>query len=135
MNYCDKQDLVDRFDAKELIQITDVHHTGDIDDDKINRAITDASAKIDGIIGARYTLPLASVPDVLTVSACHITRYYLYDNRVPEAVENNFKAEIKFLEQVVMGKATLGIDEAAADNTGGKTQVAQGTSNIEWDTY
>jgi len=135
MDYCTQQDMTNRFNEKELIQITDANNVGAINADKLSRAIADASAVIDSYIGARYTLPLSVVPGVLVNYACDITRYKLYEDRVTETIEKRNKEAIDWLIRVANGKATLGIDEATADNVGGSVKVAQGESKIGWEAY
>jgi len=133
--YVTKQDMIDSFSLTELVQLTDEHDTGDIDDSKLDLAITKTDAIVDSYIGSRYGLPLSTVPDVLVNYACDIVRYKLSKDRVTEEVENRHKDAIDWLMRVANGKATLGIDEATADNVGGSVTVAQGESKIGWESY
>lgn len=114
MSYCSQQDLIDRFDENELIQLTDRDNLGAINTAVLGQAIADARAEIDGYLAGRHDLPLASVPVVLVRSACDIARYYLYDNAVTEQVEKRYDAVIRFLEQVSRGKISLGVDSSGA---------------------
>lgn len=106
MDYCTQQDMMDRFDEEELIQLTDEHNTGDINTDKLNKVITDASAEMDAYL-TKY-LPLPAVHPTLTRIACHITRYYLYDDAATDRVTKLYDDGIKFLKAVSKGEISLG---------------------------
>jgi len=108
MNYCTKQDLIDRFGENELVQLTDRIGTGLIDDAVINQAIADAAAEIDNYI-VKY-LPLSAVPAGLVRIACDIARFYLYDDAVIDIVEKRYDGARHFLEMVAKGQASLGVD-------------------------
>lgn len=111
MPYAVKQDMVTRFTQPELIQLTDREGAADaIDDEVLNRALADADAEIDGYLVGRYTLPLATVPRILTGVACDIARYRLYDDRATEHVRQRYEDAVKLLRSVAEGKLTLGLD-------------------------
>lgn len=112
MPYTSKQEMIDRFGADELIQLTDraSPSTGAISDTVLNQALADADSEADGYLGARYTLPLATVPVALKRIAADIARYRLYDNAATEEVRKRYEDAIKFLRAVSSGEATLGID-------------------------
>lgn len=80
MTYATQQDLVERFGAEELIQLTDRTNipVSTIDAVVVGRALSDASAFIDGFVQKVARLPLSPVPDVLTKIAADIARYYLH---------------------------------------------------------
>jgi len=115
MTYATQQQLVDRFGADELIQITNqddptatmVHAT------RVTNAAADVDALIDAKLGARYALPLASVPLVLTNIAADLVRARLYDDRLPDRLADRERAALKLLDQVADGTLSLGLDAAA----------------------
>ena len=109
MSYCTKQNMIDRFTEDELIQLTDINNTGSINDTVLDSAIADASAEIDGYLGA-YPLPLAVIPTILTRLCCDIGRYYLYDDHAPDRIEQLYDKAIDFLKLVALGKVSLGVD-------------------------
>lgn len=117
MPYCTRQQMIDRFGEPELIQLTDNGPIaqGVIDDTVLNGAIDDASAEVDGYLAGRYDLPLSVVPTVLTRIACDITRYYLYDDAVPDRVEKRYDDAVKFLRSVGKGEISLGVDSGGAE--------------------
>lgn len=110
MAYATSQDMIDRFEEREIIQLTDRHDTGSIDSTVLAKALADADAEIDGYLMGRYVLPLASVPIVLTRYACDIARYFLYDNHATEQVAKRYDDARKFLAAVGKGDLSLGLD-------------------------
>lgn len=114
MSYAAQQDMVERFGADELIQLTDraTPPSGAIDATVVSRALTDADAEINGYLAGRYTLPLLTVPTVLKRLACDMARYYLYDDHATEQVTQRYKDAVKFLMGVTRGDVKLDLDGA-----------------------
>lgn len=108
MPYATLTDLVDRFGELELTQLTDAATPGLIDEAVVARAITDAEALVDGHLGGRYTLPLATVPPVLTGAVCDLARARLYKDALPEVVEKRHDTALAYLRLLGQGKITLG---------------------------
>jgi phage gp36-like protein len=129
MAYCTKQNLIDRFREDELIQLTDEAGAGVINDTVLNQAIGDADGEINSYLAGRYTLPLASVPEVLVLKACDIARYYLYDEAVPDVVQKRYDNAIAWLKLVAKGDISLGLDGAGAemDSTGSPEMHSAGS--------
>lgn len=111
MKYCTVDDLESRFGFDELVELTDDDNTGAIDNQEVNNAIEDASRLIDSYLGGRYALPLSSVPQVLVRICADITRYYLFDSAVTEAVEKRYNDASAFLKSVAKGDVRLGLSE------------------------
>ncbi|MCF1449989.1 DUF1320 domain-containing protein [Agrobacterium vitis] len=111
MTYCTKQDLIDRFGEKELIQLTDrvTSPASAIDDTVVARAIDDATALADGYIGKAYTLPLATVPDVLTKLTCDVARYYLHFKGVDKdsPIQRAYDQALSYFRDVAKGIVQL----------------------------
>jgi phage gp36-like protein len=115
MPYATLTDLVTRFGETELAQLTDRSHTGAaIDAEVVQRALMDADAEIDARLQARYRLPLASVPRLLTNIACDIARYRLSDDRATDQVTRRFEDAVKLLDKIGRGEIHLGLDAADA---------------------
>ena len=50
----------------QLIQLTDDAKTGEVDTDKVTKAIEDAEAEVNGYVGRRYTVPIAApIPNLI----------------------------------------------------------------------
>jgi len=125
MSYCTKQDLIDRFGENELVDLTDRDNLGVINNTVLDQAINDASAEMDGYLGGRYQLPLATVPPVLKALCCNVARYKLYDEQASELVTKRYDGAIKFLFSVSKGEISLGVD------SGGSKAVSTDLASIE----
>lgn len=107
--YCTQQDLIDRFGQAELLEIADRDSDTVIDAAVVTGAIADAGDEIDGFVGRRYDLPLASTPSLLKVLACDIARYRLYKDQPTERVKDAYKEAIARLKQIGDGQVLLDI--------------------------
>lgn len=130
MTYATLQNLIDRFGADELIQLTDREGLGEIDTTVTDRALADADARINGYLAARYTLPLVNVPTELELLACDIARYLLHDDRVTEQIEQRYKDAIAQLRDVSRGVAVLGVDDSNNVLTGSNTAEISTTTPV-----
>lgn len=109
MSYCTSTDLITRFSAEELVQLTDRSGANAVDDDVLNAAIADADADINAAL-VRYTLPLAYVPENIVRIACDLTRYYLYDDAVIDVVQKRYDTATNYLIMLTTGKIMLPAD-------------------------
>lgn len=108
--YAQVSDLIDRYGEQEIAQLTDraTPPIGAVDAVVAERALSDADAEIDAHLSGRYSLPLASVPPVLTRVACDIARYRLWDDQAPDEVRSRYEDARRLLESIAAGKVTLG---------------------------
>lgn len=120
MSYATRQNMIDRFGERELIQLTDraEPQTNAIDDTVLNAALADADDRINSYLSKRHTLPLATVPTVLVRICADFARWFLYDDGIPDAVESAFKEGKNILESYVKGNIDLGIASADPDESG-----------------
>jgi phage gp36-like protein len=129
MTYCTKQDLIDRFSERELIQLTDRTNVpaSVIDDTVVGRAIGDAESLADGYMGKVYTLPLATTPPVLTKLVADVARFYLHGEGVEKdsPVRIAFNDAVSFLVNVSRGLVQL------TDATSGDTPAAAGGGQVQ----
>ena len=102
MTYATQANLSDRFGA-EVAQFIAANAAS------VAQALADADAIIDGYLAGRYTLPLDSVPAILTQYACDIARYRLYSDAAPEVVVSRHKDAINFLTRLSSGQISLGV--------------------------
>lgn len=110
MTYATQQNMIDRFGADELIQLTDRANIGIIDAVVLGQALSDATAVIDGYLRAAYTLPLASIPSQLLRVCSDLARFYLYDDRVTEVVQKRRDEAVAWLKDVAAKRISLGLD-------------------------
>lgn len=112
MSYCTQQNLIDRFGAAEIIQLTDRPdradplNAGSIDVSVLNQAIADADAEINAHLTS-YPLPLSVVPANLVRIACDIARYYLYEDQMTDTVRQRYENALQYLQAVAAGKIPL----------------------------
>jgi phage gp36-like protein len=118
--YASLSDLTTRFSESEILQLADPTDTGSVDTTITDDALNDADGVINGYLASRYTLPLTKTPTVITRIACDIARYFLYKDRVTDAVKERYDAAIAFLKGISSGQVSLGPDAsgATADTAG-----------------
>jgi phage gp36-like protein len=116
MAYAIQADLEERFGAAELVRLTDraIPPTGEIDAAVVARAIADAEAEVNGYLASRYTLPLATVPEILKRLTCDLARYLLYDDVAPDQIRDRYKDAVALLKGIADGKVSLGLTTAPA---------------------
>lgn len=94
----------------------------------VSEALANADRVIDGYLAMRkptaYTLPLNPVPDIVTVWARQIARYYLHKDRVrtddkSDPVVRDYRDALALLGQVRDGKFSLGLDDPLPPPSGG----------------
>lgn len=108
MSYASQQDMVERFGAPELAQLTDPVSGLVINATIVARALADADAEIDARLAHRYALPLAATPLVLVRIAADLARYFLWDARASDAVRNRAQEARKLLDAIAAGDVMLG---------------------------
>lgn len=127
MPYATQQDLVDRFGATELIQLTDRTNTpvSTIDSVVVNRALDDASAFIDTYLTKVARLPLDVVPAALVRLTADIARYYLHGKAAEKdgPVERAYNDAADWLRDVSRGLVEL--------STGGETPPPAGGGSVK----
>lgn len=70
-------------------------------------AENDAASLIDGYLAGRYTLPLVSVPAIVTGWAGDITRFKLWDDHAPEEVRRRYEDALGALKMLAQGLISL----------------------------
>lgn len=115
MPYATQDDLVKQIPEDDLIMLTDDGDAGAVDPVKVDDALTDASSEIDGYVGSRHALPLATVPPIIGKQCVDIAIYNLYARRggPPEHIEKRYQNAVRFLEKVAKGDITMGAEDPA----------------------
>jgi len=112
--YATLADMQATFPERDLVQLSDWDGAGDLDQERIERAIAKAGTKIDGYVSAKYGdrtgLP---VPDLLRELACDIAFFELYRSTPPEGVTKKHDAAIATLRDIAKG--TVKIDVGVVD--------------------
>ena len=150
MTYIAATDLLARFGAEELTQLSDRSMPRVLTADRlaaaaggadtsgwpadesaaalaalsvIGQAITDAGSAIDGYLSGRYGMPLTTPPAVLKRVACDLARHYLYDDNEPETVSDRYKESVAWLRDVAAGKVALGPEAVGSKPAGGCVEI------------
>lgn len=116
MTYAAEQDLIQRFGQYEIEQLA-LTNDGTQDANRIQAALTDATAEINSYLGQRYQVPVATPSPVLQAACCDIARYQLYAAQATEEVTQRYQQRIAWLRDVASGKASLGIAEREASGS------------------
>lgn len=122
MAYTSLGQLIARFGERMLVALTDRGelHTGEIDAEVIDRALTDTDAMIDGFVAARYGA-LTTVPPLLADLALAIAIYKLHIAAPDPKIEADYKDALRLLREIASGLARIpGVDgkEPAAAGSG-----------------
>lgn len=111
MSYATQSDMTGKFTVREIVQLTDRadEPTGVIDVARLVASLSAADNLINSYIGARYALPLATVPELLVDLACDIARFNLYDSGATEEVRTRYEDAIARLRAISKGEAVLDV--------------------------
>ena len=109
MPYATVIDLQDRLGEPRLVQLTDLADPplGLVDTAVAQKALDDADRLIDGHLAGRYSLPLATVPGVLTVHALAIAHYRLLGSAATETDRKDYEDALRYLGMVAKGDIAL----------------------------
>ncbi len=122
--YCSVDDINSIVPASTLVQLTDDTNGNTLNEAIVTQAIQFASDEIDLYLGGLYTVPLATVPDIIKRLCIDLTTYNLYTRRfgfelqMPESMLQRRKEILRQLEQIQSGKLDLGIDTATSPGQG-----------------
>lgn len=106
--YCAKSDLVERYGAAELGQLTDETAGQSVDDSEVEKNCEEATSLIDSFVSARYATPLLPVPTIVRKWACDIALRFLWKDRGPsEAVQKLYDEALAALRDIARGLAQL----------------------------
>lgn len=111
MQYATQAEFIKRYDERTL-RLLCSNEDGSLNTDKINEALEDAHQTIDSYLAGRYTLPLITVPAVLTRHCCYLARYFLEKGRATDQARQDYEDSIRYLEKVASGAISLGISES-----------------------
>jgi len=101
-----------KFGERELIELTDIEkpYTDAINETRLNAAMQQANSEIEGYIGARYALPLQTVPPFLQSIACDMARYHASTGAMSEndPIKTRYDAALKTLKEISKGTIQIG---------------------------
>ena len=114
--YATPQDLIDRFEAREMQQVLEGDPQGapDPQNARLLAACADAAALADTYLSRAHPLPLPTVPAVLVAATADIARYRLHKDQTKEGgdegkttIRLRYEDAMKWLEAVAAGKVQL----------------------------
>lgn len=94
-----------------VIQLTDDEQLDVINTERVDEAIANADAIIDGYCSGRYVVPFDPAPAIIAKCSLDMAIYNLYARRVetmPEVRDKNYNNAIKLLQSIAKGEVLLG---------------------------
>jgi phage gp36-like protein len=124
MTYATLAQLIDRVGEPMLIDLTDREEVavGAVVVAVIDRALADADALIDGYLAARYQLPLAVTPALITDVAQAVALWKLHVTTPEDKIKLDYDAALKTLREIAQGLIRLpdaqGLEPASSGASG-----------------
>jgi phage gp36-like protein len=124
MTYASLAQLIDRVGEPMLIDLTDREEVavGAVVVAVIDRALADADALIDGYLAARYQLPLAVTPALITDVAQAVALWKLHVTTPEDKIKLDYDAALKTLREIAQGLIRLpdaqGLEPASSGASG-----------------
>jgi len=122
MAYTTQAELIDRYGAEMLVNLTDRGSvaTGTIDAATVTQAIADTDARIDAAIRPRYALPLDGVPAPLGDIARAMAIYKLHVYEPSDKIVRDYQQALADLDKIARGQLQLDAAGAEPETTGGQ---------------
>lgn len=123
MEYAVEQDLLDRWGEEELLQVADRTNSGVIDSAFVARALGDAQAEVDGYLEVVYSMPLQTVPTILTKFTCDLAMHNMSTDQgtMTDEKENRRKHAVKTLRDIAQNKFDIGVPSNQTGTRGAVT--------------
>lgn len=120
MTYATQSQLEARYGLRMLIDCTDRGDvaTGTVDEAVVAGALAAADSIIDGYLQGSYTLPLASVPPLVTDLACAIAMWRLSTGMPGEKIKADYDDAKRTLEQIAKGIVKLSVAGVQVTSSG-----------------
>lgn len=120
--YVTSSDLIPSYvEERDAVQLTNDEVDGTtVVTAVVDDVIADAEAEVDGYLGARYALPLVTVPRLVPRLVLRLARHHLYARRrgaVEEWLQKDHDAALRMLRDISEGRVTLGSQPEAAANS------------------
>lgn len=119
--YATVSDMIDRYGETQIIRLSrpEDRTAETVDENKVNIALADAGALIDGYIRGRYFAPIAVPPKEIVRATCVLARYDLAQGEHTDPSEEMSKGRkdiITWLENIA--KELVNLDVPAAEPAG-----------------
>ncbi len=111
MAYATQDDIIASHGADQLLLVPDRDNDGEIDAPAVTRALAEATALIDTLLGGRYPVPLPVVPDLVRGICIDIALYKLASigGGLHDELRTRYDDAISLLKRIADGKAALDI--------------------------
>ncbi len=119
--YASVNDMVSRFGREEITRLSQIEdrETDEINNLKVERALLDATALIEGYLRGRYKLPVAEPKSDLIRATCIIARYDLAKtarSEPTEQMQKDYDAMLKWLLDIQKGTVIVDATMVGAGN-------------------
>ena len=110
---------------------------------RFNEAAEESQGEIDPYLRGRYTLPLSTVPKIITTISDSFTIFHIYERRnrenMPESILSTRKEGFKLLEQIQKGMLDIGVtgepQNLSNEIKTNKTESDRTFNQDMWDKY
>lgn len=133
MPYASVADLKAVIPSRDLQLLAAFDGAGDAEaDPRLEQALIDASAEIDGYLRRQVTLPLPDPPHTLNVYCRDLAMWRLYRNlgHDTERLKSLRDGALSWLRDVAAGKVGLGDDDTAPTDTSGGVAMTDGPDRL-----
>lgn len=118
--YATIDDMIARFGRVEVTRLsqTEDRVTDEIDKTKVERAIGDATAIVDGYLRGRYQVPVTNPPADLIRATCIIARYDMAKSDCSDPtdqMQKDYDDVMKWLGEIQKGIVKLACETAAEE--------------------
>lgn len=117
-NYASQAQLESQFGQREIQTSSDRDSRGEIDEDVVTKALTDATEEINSYLANQYDLPLATVPGRLVTICCDIALYKMSADAGTGTDEKRLRYEdaVAWLKMLAKGDVSLGLPPDDVDS-------------------
>lgn len=134
--YATEQDMIDAYGSDAITIAADRDGDGVADPGVIDEALLFATEFINSYVGAKYALPLSSVPPVLPPVCVDIALYRLSQRpgAMTDEIKDRYEKVVSWLDRVARGIVSLGVDPSPPSQGGGGVQLVSGPRRFTRDT-
>lgn len=111
MPYTALENITSQLSEATVIQLTDDEDLNLVNSDRVDEAIVNADAVVDGYCSTRYVVPFNPVPAIIAKCSLDMAIYNLYARRVetmPDVRDKNNANALKMLQSISKGDVMLG---------------------------
>ena len=115
--YATQQDILDRYGEDALYAVADLDGDDALDQPRIDQALADAAEEIDLYVGRRESLPLTTIPPILTRLGVDMALYRLStEATLTDEKTKRYERAVATLKDIANGTVSLGLDTPDAED-------------------